>query len=546
MVSALTMPAPTVPAPTARVPDTTMAMRSPASMFLWAGGLLVAVTALGLWTSEALSDTSGGGAGREAPARGSKEVEARDGSGDAAVSQDLSGIVRNWRHELLHGIVLQLSGEGLPGGKRASISNADGSFYFLDLDPGRYQLTVLGHIQTTRIIDMHPGESREVEVVVPGRTLLLWGGVLGLDSYVPDRGIHLFGHDATGAVSYRSSSDEYGFFHQLLRPGDYQLVIEGPSLQTQAVRDGEFVWVSGAGPESVRRPLDLGDPPSHRRFDIELPAARIQALVTDVATGRPVPEARVELFRDDENLGSLPVGSDGLVRFAELSPGLFRLRAAAPGHPKLWSRTVAVDSNRSTESVALELAAGGVVLVELVDAQGQVISWEPDYRACVRTLATGAEDFAQPLLAPAEVRRFEHVGVGACELEIVDEVVAEELRYGPLDPLRLPLTLEVGQELSVQAVVHERAFVTLEAVDDVGELLAMASVQVWSTGLPLRRIASLPRGLGLGQRAAAPASSRWEGWLAPGSYDVLAQLPDGELRERIVVRRKDVERQLRR
>ena len=43
---------------------------------------------------------------------------------------------------------------------------------------------------------------------------------------------------------------------------------------------------------------------------------------------------------------------------------------------------------------------------------------------------------------------------------------------------------------------------------------------------------------------AGVGRSRWAGWLAPGSYDLVARMPGGELREPVIVDRNDVEHRL--
>ena len=139
-----------------------------------------------------------------------------------------------------------------------------------------------------------------------------------------------------------------------------------------------------------------------------------------------------------------------------------------------------------------------------------------EYRAQVRSVASGVSDDGEVVVAGALERAYQHVPAGDCEFVIADTFVGDSVRFAAVEPLTVPLTVTAGSTAQARIRgIRNRAFGSFGIVDVVGQPIAGAEIEVRTAAAPPLEVVPA------GELAGEPAGSgRWEGWLAPGDYDV--------------------------
>ncbi|RKY06291.1 MAG: hypothetical protein DRP66_09095 [Planctomycetota bacterium] len=147
-----------------------------------------------------------------------------------------------------------------------------------------------------------------------------------------------------------------------LEPGVYTLRLAGPNMEETTL-------------ENVRAPSD----------DVEVeiqyaPKPKISGTVLDAATGQPVEKFRVRLRKVKSLRGPSSAQSGdwsafdsekGVFEVEVVGPGIYQVQVHAAGYSPAWSEEINTDENAG---VRIELAVGGTIKGEVVDAAGKGIS----------------------------------------------------------------------------------------------------------------------------------------------------------------------------
>jgi protocatechuate 3,4-dioxygenase beta subunit len=253
-----------------------------------------------------------------------------------------------------------------PGYSRQVTTGEGGEYGVGGLVPGDYEVTVTPEMlaatwsRTPTTIQVTLGDEKRVSVNLEAE---LGAGLL---VEVSSRD----GEPMPGVqVRYTVNREGRGVsgFLPATGPGGYTRVCGLP-------RDGRLLLDVPAGDAgTARKALDLRELPREVRL-VLVPARVVEGRALD-AQGRPLSGARVAAARRDGGVEEVTRTDDsGAFRLHGLEPGEWELRASLASPPIGTVEDVRLPTNRSLDSVRLELTEEGAVSGTVVDASGAPVA----------------------------------------------------------------------------------------------------------------------------------------------------------------------------
>ncbi len=422
---------------------------------------------------------------------------------------------------------------------REIVSDAQGFFLLEALDPGTYAVAAIpeemqrpgsGPVRGDALrrlsmatVEIVAGETCHVVLgKAPSEPVRLHGRIGGAGKGLEELMVMVLREGVGGIASATASSVGADGSYALVldAPGDYLVLLGDP-------RSGEPCA------EYLRR-IPAG---GAVQLDLDLPAGAIRGRVFG-ADGRGIAGVPLALYREGlpsffEAFGGRRArsGADGSFAFELLPPGDYRARAGLAfegawnptGHAVAVGPRVRLEGGRALEGLELELFRPGTLAGTVVDSNGKpvvgaVVFLRDEEARLINphsaVVSVAAGRFAFPYVAPGRVTACARAG-GECSPE--SEPVA--IRAGESSDVRL--CVAPGTTLRVRVLdgkgraVHASLSVLDELDRDVGEMRDMESVK-----------AMLATGFEARMRNFGP--------LAPGTYRVIAILPEGGTVERRV------------
>ncbi len=265
---------------------------------------------------------------------------------------------------------------------------------------------------------------------------------------------------------------------------------------------------------------DSGRPVSGAEVTVEQPARRRVVFRVKRATD----EAGIAIFRDVPRVGLMVL-------------------ARAPYYRRA-SNMIAVEGNE-THRVTMAIEAAGVLTLQLLDDTSEPVEISAALRMKLMHLDTN-RDFGS--------RHDEHIGGrgrpkaltfstlpgGRYTLSIVDAVMKDAVRYQPIERVDdREIYVRTGRTQAVDVRVRYRAYVRLIGATRGGKVDRSLTLRVRLAGEGAAAARVLPAGWQTGEMHGG---AHFEGYLAPGVYNVVLRRADGrEWTERLVVEREAIE-----
>lgn len=355
-----------------------------------------------------------------------------------------------------------------PGNLFRGTATPDGLWTVEGLAPGQYHLDLLtdsGSSWVSEPVEVRPGETSVRHVQVPvlevrGRVRQgkdPWTGTLWLGGRFGSRRIRL-------------EADAEGRFDGFLPgPGRWNVELLTEEEMLRLVLDPVVI-----------RPLPGK---SYSEVEIQIPNTRLRGEVVD-EKGKPLPEARLRLFRPGRGLSQSPVDKEnGEIDVRGLPPGLLGVEALEGERTSGWTQVVLEEGR---ESPWLRL-----VVRDLQTVQGRVVSSRGGVPgATVRATpwvegegaSTGVEavtgpqgDFSLSIPAPSRALGIELLAPGFAMRMLRAEVEPGKLLELLVEPLGGSLIVEVEEEGgapgSMPLVHHGGTMVPLQRLGDWARLL---------------------------------------------------------------------------
>jgi protocatechuate 3,4-dioxygenase beta subunit len=296
----------------------------------------------------------------------------------------------------------------MPGTSTAQVSDAEGRFAFLGLEPGRYRLFARHEDFAPSAHDLElPKESDAEAELVLTKGVTLTGRLIDENDEPVAGKVSLAALDggAVGALlrsRFTAETDALGVFTLTSVPsGEHRLVAEARGYGAKSVE----ALVTGRA-----RQEDLGDVVLETGLAI---SGRVQG-----ESGSPIPGATVHAFPSFQSammavrdrLFEAETDGEGRFVLAGLSEGVYNVSASAAGFG--YSKPVVAESGAANVAIALEPA--GSIRGTVVDPDGRALS---SFRAMARS--SEARGFGRMSVQDAEgVFVLEDVGEGEYAVEI--------------------------------------------------------------------------------------------------------------------------------
>ena len=449
---------------------------------------------------------------------------------DEARTAGLFGVVLDYEGHAIERLLVRLVPPG--GGDNEAVTtwtDADGAFAFARVH-GRLRVHTYNRLSFSQLVEIAPGERRDVVLRADEPCVLLHGTLLRGGEPMVDRSVYIAGTDREGDVEHESPTDEHGYFHHLLRPGTYELSVAGPPTAIAWSIKGNEVWVETAGDSVAHERIVLTAVPRRVRRDIHLCRAGIDVRVRTPA-GKPAADVLLTLAAatDGSRTRSRRTDEHGRTRFDELPAGEWHLRGTSPMHLPSDPRAVTVRAGDALIPVSLTMTPAGSLLFkpmhddELLDP----ISIETiELHLQGGTVMPGKRHEGSAWIHLGTM--FRPVPVGQHQLRCEDRMQADgSVLLAPFEPLApRPVTIAPGEPATLSLPVERRPMLWIYAHRGAG-VAEDARITVRS---PTARLRSYPSSPGV-----------WCSAVPPGDYTVHVHCRDNDYEQRVAVLLTDVE-----
>lgn len=346
-------------------------------------------------------------------------------------------------------------------------------------------------------------------------------------------------------------------FHKRLLSDDSGRVVAsvppGPYHVSAAPRPGHLVvspWSKARRlgpfrtPHIARVAIEIAKHADPEPIPLKLSGTTILVRVVEAGTNRVIEGATV-VADLSAYTGHFVTGAKeqtderGEARILDLPLAVFGVNVLAEGYQGSPPKQVTLDTEHREHELAFELVSGGTLIVRLENdagelqkisaALGVVVTREPAGDGVGRTWPHQTSGKNRP----TELR-WERIAPGQHGVSIRDQELDSGFRFQPVDPLRHDdVLVRAGETTELTLRVRYRAYVTLAGQDGAGNLDRSLKLTVRAAG---QKQVVLPAPWQRGNRHGA---SHFEGYLAPGTYDLELTRKDGRTwHERLVVERE--------
>lgn len=384
-----------------------------------------------------------------------------------------------------------LSGSSFAPAGRSLTTGPDGRFEAMSLDPGDYDVGLVGG--QSRSVTLAPGERCELELCLHGVLVVLHARDGGRPA--PFHQLRLEGDVGCELLGGQ------GVVQRIVRPGRLTVDVtpHGGEHRRRAVRRHELVVPAGVA--RFEHEVDVGAPAL--RVDVSCSDGRALDRFEVLVDGTSALDHR-EFELQEQNRGP------GSAWLTPIPPGTYRVQVRGEFCRTPPVQTVVVEAPAAVARATFHVQLAGAVAIEL-RGSGRYpprlsLPWLPPLRSAGGPVAgavlPGREARPEPTLG------FGGVPPGRAELQLADWRDGDVWRTLPFDPLP-PQAVDVvaGQLQRLLSTVVLRATVDLYACDRAGRNDRQARLTVWYGELPVaNRIAGAPY--------------HWRGELPPGDHRV--------------------------